>query len=175
MHGAMASAWIKLNWFDWELLGLIDAGNRLYTSVSDIIPDGKVYGPTWGPSGADRTQVGPMLAAWTLLYGMVMPAYFTKISKQPCKDKNLYIYMYFITFLWTVLRWFILVNIHISFSNGFLHNIHALWLPVTYFLYNIFNSTLCNSDIIYALCSSSFACLTLNKCLLTGLWQHVTK
>ena len=24
-------------------------------------------GPTWGPSGADRTQVGPMLAQWTLL------------------------------------------------------------------------------------------------------------
>ena len=26
-------------------------------------------GPTWGPSGADRTQVGPMLAPWTLLFG----------------------------------------------------------------------------------------------------------
>ena len=24
-------------------------------------------GPTWGPSGADRTQVGPMVAPWTLL------------------------------------------------------------------------------------------------------------
>ena len=27
-------------------------------------------GPAWGPSGADRTQVGPMLAPWTLLSGM---------------------------------------------------------------------------------------------------------
>ena len=26
-------------------------------------------GPTWGPSGADRTQVSPMLAPWTLLSG----------------------------------------------------------------------------------------------------------
>ena len=26
---------------------------------------------TWGPSGADRTQVGPMLAPWTLLSGQV--------------------------------------------------------------------------------------------------------
>ena len=26
-------------------------------------------GPTWGPSGAERTQVGPMLAPWTLLSG----------------------------------------------------------------------------------------------------------
>ena len=25
--------------------------------------------PTWDPSGADRTQVGPMLAPWTLLSG----------------------------------------------------------------------------------------------------------
>ena len=29
----------------------------------------RFMGPTWGPSGADRTQVGPMLAAWTLLSG----------------------------------------------------------------------------------------------------------
>ena len=26
-------------------------------------------GPTWGPSGADSPQVGPMLAPWTLLSG----------------------------------------------------------------------------------------------------------
>ena len=31
----------------------------------------RFMGPTWGPSGADRTQVGPMLAPWTLLSGMV--------------------------------------------------------------------------------------------------------
>ena len=30
----------------------------------------KFMGPTWGPSGADRTQVGPMLAPWTLLSRM---------------------------------------------------------------------------------------------------------
>ena len=29
----------------------------------------KFMGPTWGPSGADRTQVDPMLAPWTLLSG----------------------------------------------------------------------------------------------------------
>ena len=28
-------------------------------------------GPTWGPTGTDRTQVGPMLAPWTLLSGTV--------------------------------------------------------------------------------------------------------
>ena len=32
----------------------------------------RFMGPTWGPSGADRTQVGPMLAPWTLLSGMTL-------------------------------------------------------------------------------------------------------
>ena len=31
----------------------------------------RFIGPTWGPSGADRTQVGPMLAPRTLLSGKV--------------------------------------------------------------------------------------------------------
>ena len=30
----------------------------------------RFMGPTWGPPGADRIQVGPMLAPWTLLSGM---------------------------------------------------------------------------------------------------------
>ena len=31
----------------------------------------RFMGPTWGPSGADRTQVGSMLAPWILLSGYV--------------------------------------------------------------------------------------------------------
>ena len=35
-----------------------------------LIPQiARFMGPTWSPSGADRTQVGPMLAPWTLLSG----------------------------------------------------------------------------------------------------------
>ena len=30
----------------------------------------RFMGPTWGPSGADRTQVGPILAPWTILSGI---------------------------------------------------------------------------------------------------------
>ena len=38
--------------------------------VSTEIPRiARFMGPTWGPSGADRTQVGHMLAPWTLLSG----------------------------------------------------------------------------------------------------------
>ena len=36
----------------------------------------RFMGPTWGPSGADRTQVGPMLAPWTLLSGCLGSSYF---------------------------------------------------------------------------------------------------
>ena len=33
----------------------------------------RFMGPTWGPSGADRTQVGPLLAPRTLLSGAILP------------------------------------------------------------------------------------------------------
>ena len=36
----------------------------------------KYMGPTWGPPGSFRPQVGPMLAPWTLLSG--------SISQEPC-------------------------------------------------------------------------------------------
>ena len=31
----------------------------------------RFMGPTWGPTGADRTQVGPMLATWTFVFWVV--------------------------------------------------------------------------------------------------------
>ena len=34
-----------------------------------LCPDSKVHGPTWGPPGSYRPQMGPMLAPWTLLSG----------------------------------------------------------------------------------------------------------
>ena len=40
-------------------------------SIAGIALIARFIGPTWGPSGADRTQVGPMLAPWTLLSGRV--------------------------------------------------------------------------------------------------------
>ena len=36
--------------------------------------------PTWGQYGADRTQVGPMLAPWTLLSGSISPPSATILS-----------------------------------------------------------------------------------------------
>ena len=50
----------------WLSLTYMENGNIMHDS-----PDCKVHGPTWGPSGADKTQVGPMFAHWTLLSGSV--------------------------------------------------------------------------------------------------------
>ena len=39
-------------------------GNNMLSLIA------RFMGPTWGPSGADRIQVGPMLAPWPLLSGL---------------------------------------------------------------------------------------------------------
>ena len=39
-----------------------------------------VLGPTWGPPGSCRPQMGPMLAPWTLLSGLVIPNSTRRVS-----------------------------------------------------------------------------------------------
>ena len=41
--------------------------HALFVRVTKGTQIARFMGPTWGPSGADRTQVGPMLGPWTLL------------------------------------------------------------------------------------------------------------
>ena len=54
-----------------------------------ISPIARFMGPTWGPSAADRTQVGPMLAPWTLLSGMFKDPFTPQIrSLWPSYDHN---------------------------------------------------------------------------------------
>ena len=38
----------------------------------NVSPIAMFMEPTWGPSGANRTQVGPILAPWTLLSGIII-------------------------------------------------------------------------------------------------------
>ena len=45
----------------------------------------RFMGPTWGPSGANRTQVGPMLAPWTLLSGNI--SYSTALTRAGYESK----------------------------------------------------------------------------------------
>ena len=40
----------------------------------------RFMGPTWGPSGADRTHVGPIWAPWTLLSGLLLGEQYQWIS-----------------------------------------------------------------------------------------------
>ena len=46
---------------------ICDASRNHLPQISTLIA--RFMGPTWGPSGANRTQVGPMLAPLILLYG----------------------------------------------------------------------------------------------------------
>ena len=45
--------------------------SRHFKVFSEIIPDSKVRGPTWSPPGSCRPQMGPKLAPWTLLSGIL--------------------------------------------------------------------------------------------------------
>ena len=52
---------------------------KLYRDIGAIVTQSNITSlmtrflePTWGPSGADRTQVGPMLAPSTLLSGTIL-------------------------------------------------------------------------------------------------------
>ena len=51
----------------WQVLR---AAGLTFCNFDDAIitsPIARFMGPAWSPSGADRTQVGPMLAPWTLI------------------------------------------------------------------------------------------------------------
>ena len=58
----------KSSWF--QVTAWHRAGYKLHKlMITSLIA--RFMGPSRGPSGADRTQVGPMLAPWTLLSGLV--------------------------------------------------------------------------------------------------------
>ena len=58
-------------WWSWVGSSCLFTSPQGYVTTSQGIPIliARLMGPTWGPSGADRTHVGPMLAPWTLLSG----------------------------------------------------------------------------------------------------------
>ena len=58
----------KLN--DSKLTGTLYTSKKLFNSDGIIRPQlARFMGPTWGPPGSCRPQMGPMLAPWTLLSG----------------------------------------------------------------------------------------------------------
>ena len=50
----------------------------------------RIMGPTWGPPGSCRPQVGPILAPWTLLSGYISVYQYSKYLS----PEYIYIYMY---------------------------------------------------------------------------------
>ena len=92
-------------------------------------------GPTWGPPGSCRPQIGPMLASWTLLSGETCPVwYFTGCSVYRYKRINSK------TFRWIRHTY----NKIWLTMNGFVRNTrvpydHVL-LSLTYSLCNIINT-----------------------------------
>ena len=54
-------------------LGVFSYGhhNQTYSSLHMLVLRARFKRPTWGLPGADRTRVGPMLATWTLLSGVL--------------------------------------------------------------------------------------------------------
>ena len=55
-----------------------DGRIRLYSLIV------RFMGPTWGPSGTGRTQVGPMLVPWNLLSGLAQPVWCINWSHELC-------------------------------------------------------------------------------------------
>ena len=71
-----------------EFVAVKFAWRTIFLSFLSLIE--RFMGPTWGPSGAGRTQVGPMFAPWILLSGncsitsMRGPAAFVNTWRFPC-------------------------------------------------------------------------------------------
>ena len=78
---ALISGWLNTSSFQWpsrdehtappisscfqfHVLNFLECMN-----TNNITLIAKLMGPTWDPSGADRTQVGPMLVLWTCYLG----------------------------------------------------------------------------------------------------------
>ena len=81
---------ISHDWF-------VDTGTIVWSLIA------RFMGPTWGPSGAGRTQVGPMLAPWTLLSWIavngtvILSEYFEGLRLSDIRQSDsLYSYFYFL-------------------------------------------------------------------------------
>ena len=61
---------------------------QLFAAIISLIA--RFMGPTWGSPGADRTQVGPMLALWTLLSGYKYIDYWMYRKQSPLRGSQLY-------------------------------------------------------------------------------------
>ena len=66
-YPATGPLWVESAGHRW--IPLANATNVEFSS-SIASPTARFMGPPWGPSGADRTQMGPMLEPWNVLSGI---------------------------------------------------------------------------------------------------------
>ena len=62
----------QIHYMNGNLRHAVSLGTCMLIVVGITALIARFMGPTRGPSGADRTQVGPMLAPWTLLSGSLL-------------------------------------------------------------------------------------------------------
>ena len=85
---------------------------------SIIYQRARFMGPTWGPSGTDRTQVGPMLAPWTLLSGMHLFWYCIMYMSWPMSVYVEFTCLYCCKIYFAIVL-FILIILKLYQRNGF--------------------------------------------------------
>ena len=82
----------------------------------------RFMGPTCGPSGADRTQVGPMLAPANLLSGYQ----FNSIQFNSIQFNSKSVYCHVSTFSTTIQKIYILYKSSIRIQYDIIHNINYM-------------------------------------------------
>ena len=84
----------------------------------------KFMGPTWGPPGSCRPQIGPMLAPWTLISGKLQVSdlvWITSCREHNCRvERDIVLAAYYIPvhqwwLQWSLSRWW---NVSHCFSAG---------------------------------------------------------
>ena len=61
------------------------SGSYIWALISLIA---RFLEPTWSPSGADRSQVGPMMAPWSLLSGLLFINHSNIVCHKSCRSFN---------------------------------------------------------------------------------------
>ena len=74
---------LPLGMMHWWIIGNSAYLLCLLGSITIITQIARFMGPTWGPPGSCRPQVGPMLAPWTLLSGYIL-VYTPESICYPC-------------------------------------------------------------------------------------------
>ena len=124
----------------WSLWGLVIVKSCVIVHLGChwllLSPIARFMGPTWGPSGADRTQVGPMLAHELCYLGCLVKLFPVQHQVTTCtRDDMLSIRHTGTRFNWITFK-FILSFKLINFQKWCLQNgshfVYASFLPLWY-------------------------------------------